>query len=71
MQKVREMQNLKWSEDAIQQAIIFEQQFKLKEAIECYQTAVELDNLSKKGFAGKGILEMKIGDYQAAEESLK
>lgn len=24
MQKVREMQNLKWSEDAIQQAIIFE-----------------------------------------------
>lgn len=80
--KLRDLQNLDWSEDSVLQGLNYERGFldpssglphppDPAKALDFYTNAVELDPLNKQAFQLKGLLLKSMGRLPESEESLK
>ena len=79
--KLREIQNLQWSLDALQQGDDFLNQFEsqgtpkheqnqqlLRDALDCYQRSIELDSMNKDAWAKKArLFKDQLGQLKEAE----
>ncbi len=80
--KLRDLQNLDWSEDSVLQGLNYERGFldpasaiplppDPSKALDFYTNAVELDPLNKQAFQLKGLLLKSLGRFPESEEALK